>query len=92
MNQDVGPACLTSNLLTLGRELRDAGMNVGSGQVMSLVEAVAEVDCQRRDDFYHAARSTLVTSPEQIPVFDTTFARFWRRLTSPLPSSDIPVE
>lgn len=92
INQDVTPGRLASNLLTLGRELRESGLNVGSGQVLNLVEAVAEIDCQRRDDFYHAARSTLVTSPEQIPVFDVTFARFWHRLTSPTPTNDVPVE
>jgi uncharacterized protein with von Willebrand factor type A (vWA) domain len=67
-------------MLAFGRELRDAGLPVGSGQVMSLVEATSLCDCRRRDDFYHAARATLVTSPEQIPVFDAEFSRFWRRL------------
>ena len=63
-------ATLTSNLLTLGRDLRDAGMNIGSGQIINLVEAVSTIDCRRRDDFYSAAKTTLVTSPEQIPTFD----------------------
>ncbi|MEA2594918.1 MAG: hypothetical protein QOF01_1387, partial [Thermomicrobiales bacterium] len=31
---------------------------------MNLVEAVGEIDCRRSDDFYHAARATMVTSPE----------------------------
>jgi uncharacterized protein with von Willebrand factor type A (vWA) domain len=79
---------LQANLLTFGRELRDAGLNLGSGQILNLVEAVGEIDCRRRDDFYHAARTTLVTSPEQIPVFDLAFARFWRKLANYLP----PVE
>lgn len=74
---------LAANLLTLARELRDAGLKVGSGQVINLVEAVSVVDNHRRDDFYSAAKSTLVTSPEQIPVFDAIFARFWRRLLRP---------
>jgi hypothetical protein len=39
---------LSSNLLTLGRDLRDAGMNIGSGQIINLVEAVSEIDCPRR--------------------------------------------
>ena len=83
--QDVSASRLTSNLLTLGRDLRRAGLSLGSGQIMSLVEAVGEIDCRRQDDFYHAARATLVTSPEQIPVFDAEFARFWRRLTTIVP-------
>ncbi len=50
---------LSSNLLTLGRDLRDAGMNIGSGQIINLVEAVSSIDCRRRDDFYSAAKTTL---------------------------------
>jgi uncharacterized protein with von Willebrand factor type A (vWA) domain len=79
---------LSSNLLTLGRDLRDAGMNIGSGQIINLVEAVSEIDCRRRDDFYSAAKTTLVTSPEQIPVFDLAFSRFWRRLMKPDVATD----
>ncbi len=74
---------LAANLLYLARDLRAAGVNVGSGQVINLVDAISLVDCNRRDDFYSAAKSTLVTSPEQIPVFDAVFARFWRRLMRP---------
>jgi uncharacterized protein len=92
IDQNVSAERLAANLLTFGRELRDAGLPVGSGQVISLMEAVSEVDCQRRDDFYHATRATLVTSPEHIPVFDVSFARLWHRLTRPLPSNDVPVE
>jgi uncharacterized protein len=52
---------------------------------MSLVEATSEIDCRRREDFYHAARATLVNSPGQIPVFDAAFAHFWRNLMRPNP-------
>src|SRR5215207_1151082 len=79
---------LSSNLLTLGRDLRAAGVNIGSGQIINLVEAVSSIDCRRRDDFYSAAKTTLVTSPEQIPVFDLAFSRFWRRLLKPEVSTD----
>jgi len=83
-------ATLSSNLLTLGRDLRDAGVNIGSGQIINLVEAVCSIDCRRRDDFYSAAKATLVTSPEQIPTFDHAFARFWRRLLAPeLPADEL---
>lgn len=86
--EEVRPERLAGNLLAFGRDLRAAGLNIGSGQILSLVEAVSEIDCQRQDDFYHAARATLVNSPEQIPVFDHVFARFWRRLTNPFPEPD----
>jgi hypothetical protein len=87
--EDVSADLLLANLLAFGRTLRAAGLPLGSGQLMSFVSAAAEVDTRRRDDFYHAARSTLVTRPEQLPVFDAEFARFWRRL---LDAASPPVE
>lgn len=78
--EDVLESTILVNLLTLGRNLRDAGLPLGSGQVMSLIEAVGAVDPRRRQDLYWAARSTIVTRPEHIPVFDAEFGRFWRQL------------
>jgi hypothetical protein len=73
---------LLANLLVLGRDLRAAGLPIGSGQVLSLVEAVAAVDPRRKDDFYAAAKTTLVTGPDQIPVFDAIFDQYWQRVTN----------
>jgi hypothetical protein len=83
---------LTRNLLTLGRDLRDAGLPIGSGQVMTFVESVGEIDCRIRSDFYAAAKSTLVTSPEQIPTFDAIFGRFWRQVMNPIAPVETPLE
>ncbi len=77
---DVQESAILANLLTLGRDLRDAGLPLGSGQLINLVEAVGAVEARRRNDLYWAARSTIVTRPEHIPVFDAEFGRFWRRL------------
>lgn len=71
---------VASNLLHFGRRLRAAGMPVGSGQILGLVEAVNAVGLQRRDDVYSAAKATLVTRPEQIALFNAEFLRFWSDL------------
>ncbi|MBA2520308.1 MAG: VWA domain-containing protein [Chloroflexia bacterium] len=76
----VKPGVIRWNLLTFGRRLRQGGIPVGSGQVLSLLEAFAAIDPRHQRDAYYAARSTLVTRPEQIPLFDSEFATFWRRL------------
>jgi uncharacterized protein with von Willebrand factor type A (vWA) domain len=76
---------IRSNLLTLGRRLRQAGLPVGSGQILSLVDALGAIDVFRTDDVYHAARASIVTRPEQIPVFDLEFSRFWRELLGAKP-------
>jgi len=51
---------------------------------MSFVEAISQIDVRSRADFYAAAKITLVTSPEQIPVFDALFSQFWRRVMNPV--------
>lgn len=76
---------IRGNLLTLGRRLREAGLPVGSGQILSLVEALGAIDVFRTEDVYHAARASIVTRPEQIPVFDLEFSRFWRELLGAKP-------
>ena len=78
--EEVQESTILVNLLSLGRDLREAGLPIGSGQVMSLIEAMGEVDPRRRMDVYWAARATIVTRPEHIPLFDAEFGRFWRRL------------
>lgn len=87
--EDVSAERVLANLLTFGRTLRYAGLPLGSGQLLSFVDAAAAVDPRRRSDVYYAARATLVTRPEQLPLFDAEFARFWRRLVS---EEEIPVE
>src|SRR4051812_9425289 len=82
---DVTAARIRANLLTFGRDLRRAGLNIGSGQILNFVEAVGQIDVKRRVDFYHASKATLVTMPEQIPFFDAEFAKFWRRVMNPVP-------
>ncbi|MGI8485478.1 MAG: hypothetical protein ACR2OU_14590, partial [Thermomicrobiales bacterium] len=71
---------VASNLLQFGRRLRADGMPVGPGQVINLIEALGAIDLGRRDDVYSAAKATLISRPEQIPVFDAEFNRFWRDL------------
>jgi len=74
------------NLMRFGRRLRAAGLPVGSGQIISLFDALDIAGLQRKDDVYHAARAVMITRPEQIPLFDVEFARFWRDLVERLPA------
>ena len=76
----VQPRRVAGNLLRFGRRLRSAGMPVGSGQILDFVQAVEAVGVVRRDDIYSAARSTLLTRPEQVPLFNAEFQRFWADL------------
>lgn len=71
---------IAGNLIAFGRRLRAAGIPVGPGQVMNMVEAVSAIDALKRDDFYTAAMATVVTKPEHRAVFDREFTQFWREL------------
>jgi len=71
---------VAGNLLRFGRRLRAAGMPVGSGNIRGLIEAIDAVGVRRRDDVYSAAKATLVTRPEQVPMFNAEFLRFWADL------------
>jgi len=74
-----------ANLARFGRELRAAGIPLGTGQLINLVEALDVVQLRRQREVYFACRATVVTRPEQMPAFDGAFARFWRELAGAQP-------
>ncbi len=70
------------NLLAFGRLLRRAGIDVHTGRMLDLVEALPHIDLAARDEVYHACRALLVHGPEQIAAFDRAFEAFWRVQTA----------
>jgi uncharacterized protein with von Willebrand factor type A (vWA) domain len=64
-------------VVALGRALRDRGLMVSVDEEVLVCRALAELDVRRRDQVYWAARACLVQRPDQIPVFDAIFERFW---------------
>jgi uncharacterized protein len=57
--------------------LRRAGIPVPVGSSLTFVRALAEVDVASRADVYWSGRSTLLTRPEDIDVYDAVFAAYW---------------
>lgn len=80
---------IAGNLVNFGRRLRDAGIPIGPGQVISMVEAITAIDVRVRDDVYAAAQATVVTKPEHRQVFNREFNLFWREL---LGAEPVPLE
>ena len=64
-------------LVAFGQELREAGLPVGTGDVMTCCAAVATLDPSDLADLYWAGRTTMVTRRDQIPVYDRVFRRFF---------------
>ena len=60
-------------MVTFGRVLREAGLEVGPGRIADALSALDEVDVGRRDDVYWSLRTTLVTRFEEIDPFDRAF-------------------
>jgi uncharacterized protein len=70
---------VTGRVVAFGRELREAGLGVTTGQVMIFLDALAVVDATDPRAFHDVARASLVSHAEEIDTFEATFARFWMR-------------
>lgn len=86
-------------MVHFARALRQAGVKTGPAQLETAVEAAQATGLSRRDDFYHALRSVLITRPEDLAIFQEVFQMFWRdpdflgrmlHLTSPKIADDTP--
>ena len=64
-------------LVDFGRELRDAEVAVGSGDLLTFCAAVAALDPTDLVDVYWAGRTTLVHRRDQIEVYDAVFRRYF---------------
>ena len=66
-------APLVAVLVGFGRELRHAGITVGTGDVLTYFAAMTPLDPSDLVDLYWAGRATLVSRHEDIPVYDEVF-------------------
>lgn len=71
-------ALIERNLAHFARRLRQAGIKVGTGHVMEMFQAMEVVGPQRRADLEAAMQAIAVYRPDQIPVFQREFDRFWQ--------------
>jgi uncharacterized protein len=79
-----GSAPFVGLLVDFSRELRSAGLAVGSGDVLAYCSAMGSLDPSDLLDLYWAGRTTLVTRRESIPVYDEVFRRFFLGGTDPV--------
>lgn len=69
---------LAENVVHFGRALRQAGLSVGSGQILQAAQAVQVAGFTSRADFYATLQACLVTRPEDRTTFAQCFRLFWR--------------
>jgi uncharacterized protein with von Willebrand factor type A (vWA) domain len=70
---------LIKHVVTFGRVLREAGLEIGPGRVADALTALDAVDLGRQDDVYWSLRTTLVTRFEEIEPFDRAFNAWFLR-------------
>jgi uncharacterized protein with von Willebrand factor type A (vWA) domain len=66
-------------VVTFGRVLREAGLEVGPGRVIDALQGLDAVELERRDDVYWALRQTLVSRADDLDAFDRAFAAWFLR-------------
>ncbi len=73
---------LAFNVMRFARLLRRAGMPIGTGRIMTALEALQAIDIGRREDVYWALHATFVDRHAQSELFRLAFERFWRTQSS----------
>ncbi|MEX0984763.1 MAG: VWA domain-containing protein [Actinomycetota bacterium] len=67
-------------LVAFGRDLRERGLPVGTGRILTFCRAVAALGLTDRDSLYWAGRTTLVASRPDLDAFDEAFEAWYRSL------------
>jgi uncharacterized protein with von Willebrand factor type A (vWA) domain len=69
---------LLDNLVVFGRLLRSLGLDVHTGRMIDVADALRHVDLGSREDVYHACRALLAHRHDELAAFDRAFDAFWR--------------
>jgi hypothetical protein len=81
------------HVVTFGRVLREAGLEVGPGRLADALTGLDRVDLTRQDDVYWTLRQTLVARHSDLEAFDLAFrAWFLRAPTAPVFRRDTEVQ
>ena len=78
---------LLDRLIGFGRELREEGLTVGTGQILEFGRAASLLGPA---DFYWVGRTTLLARQSEISTYDLVFDRYWKgRFGQPLVMKEI---
>lgn len=75
---------LVSVLVSFGRALREKGVAVGSGDILTYCDGMTSLDPTDLVDLYWAGRTTLVSRRDDIPVYNEVFRAFFLTGDNPL--------
>ncbi len=74
---------LLGNLLAFGRVCKGLGMEVSPHRMLKSAQGLTWIDWIRKDDFYYALRTLIVTRAADLPRFEQAFRVFWRTHADP---------
>ena len=69
-------------LVAFGRKLRDAGLPVGTGRILTFARAIAALGLTDRESLYWAGRTTMIGRKEDFAAYDEAFADWYRGLAT----------
>ncbi len=72
-------SAIVRHVVTFGRVLREAGIEVGPGRIADAVEGLGAIDLTRQEDVYYTLRQTLVSRHDELGIFDRAFAAWFLR-------------
>lgn len=75
---------LVSVLIGFGQALRDKGLAVGSGDILTFCEAMTSLDPTDLVDLYWCGRTTLITRRDDVVVYDEVFRAYFLSVDSPM--------
>ncbi len=81
-------SALLKRIITFCRLLRAVGIEVTISRMLDFCRSLQFIDPTRREDFYHAARANLLSSQEDMELFQQVFFLFWRNKDD-LPADDL---
>jgi uncharacterized protein with von Willebrand factor type A (vWA) domain len=70
---------IVGHVVTFGRVLREAGLEIGPGRVVDALRALDSVDLARQEDVYYSLRQTLVSRHDELELFDRAFNAWFLR-------------
>jgi len=73
----VAQAPFADLLVGFARELRSAGLTVGTGDVLTYCSAMLPLDPSDLLDLYWAGRTTMISRRDDIPTYDRVFRQFF---------------
>ena len=82
---DSGVTEVMPALAGFGRELRAAGLPVGTGQVLSFCQGLAHLDPTDLRDIYWSGRACLVSRHDDLAAYDHAFAHYFLADAGPRP-------